>query len=298
MRFDEFLPRAVAVLVFSLSACTDAPSPVTPPDSSTTDAPAQDVPVTPEDVVTLSDVASDVARDVAPVDVTAPRDAGMDAARDGATGCAGNAPSCVAGTPGGTCNDVVLQGVCEGGRWACPSGTIPIEQCACAGRPPGPSCACVAGGWRCDAGVADATNACAGVVLGGACSPEGQTCGGPCTNPCQFCNIFRCAGGRWGRVEVPPLPPDMCRDAGADTGTGVADAGRLNCDPRTVACNALPPPCPGGGQVREVRGGCWGDCVLYDRCQPIACNPDNPASQCPTNTVCFRTTRMCGLPVL
>ena len=183
MRLDGLVPRAVAVMVLSLSACTDAPSPVTPPDSSTTDA-TTDVPVTPEDVAT-------------------PRDAGMDAPSDGATGCTGAPPSCVAGTPGGTCNDVVLQGVCEGGRWACPSGTIPIAQCACAGRPPGSSCVCVAGGWRCDAGVgdavmaADATNTCAGVVEGGACATEGQTCGGPCTNPCQFCNLFRC-GARAG----------------------------------------------------------------------------------------------------
>jgi len=139
----------------------------------------------------------------------------------------------------------------------------------------------------------DAAASCAGAVEGGSCAAEGTFCGGPCTDPCMFCNVLRCVGGRWGRLEVPPLPPDMCRDAGPDA----ADAGGLNCDPRTAACGSLPPPCMGGGEVREVRGGCWGDCVVYDRCRPIACDPAM-TGQCPTNTVCFRTTRLCGLPVM
>ena len=138
--------------------------------------------------------------------------------------------------------------------------------------------------------AADAS--CAGAVAGEACAAEGTFCGGPCTNPCAFCNVLRCAGGRWGRIEVPPLPPDMCRDAGPDA----ADAGGLNCDPRTAACDSLPPPCMGGGEGREVRGACWGECVVYDRCRPIPCDPAM-TGQCPTNTVCFRTTRQCGLPV-
>lgn len=140
--------------------------------------------------------------------------------------------------------------------------------------------------------AADAS--CAGAVAEGPCAAEGSFCGGPCTNPCAFCNVLRCVGGRWGRIEVPPLPPDMCRDAGADA--DVADAGGLNCDPRTVACDSLPPPCMGGGEVREVRGACWGECVVYDRCRPIPCDPAM-TGVCPSNTVCFRTTRLCGLPV-
>jgi hypothetical protein len=140
--------------------------------------------------------------------------------------------------------------------------------------------------------AADAS--CAGAVAGGSCGVEGSFCGGPCTDPCSFCNVVRCVSGRWARLEVPPLPPDMCRDAGADA--DVADGGGLNCDPRTAACDSLPPPCMGGGEVREVRGACWGACVVYDRCRPIPCDPAMP-SQCPTNTVCFRTTRLCGLPV-
>lgn len=140
---------------------------------------------------------------------------------------------------------------------------------------------------------ADAT--CSGAVAGAPCAPDGASCGGPCTDPCMFCNVLRCVSGRWERLEVPPLPPDMCRDAGVDAADGSAEG--LNCDPRAALCDVLPPPCMGGGEVREVRGGCWGDCVVYTRCRPIACDPDM-TGQCPTNTVCFRTTRQCGLPVM
>lgn len=141
---------------------------------------------------------------------------------------------------------------------------------------------------------------CAGAVAGGSCAMEGSFCGGPCTNPCQFCNVLRCAGGRWERLEAPPLPLDMCRDAGPDASDAAADAsdaGGIECNPRAAACDALPPPCMGGGEVREVRGGCWGECVVYTRCRPIPCDPAM-TGQCPTNTVCFRTTRLCGLPVM
>jgi hypothetical protein len=141
--------------------------------------------------------------------------------------------------------------------------------------------------------VADAS-VCATATEGGACTTEGSFCGGPCTNPCQFCNILRCMSSRWSRIEVPPLPPSMCRDAGTD----VVDVTMgINCDPRTVSCDALPPPCPGGGEVRQASA-CWGACVLFDRCNPITCDPDATTLQCPNNTVCFRTTRRCGLPVM
>jgi hypothetical protein len=66
-------------------------------------------------------------------------------------------------------------------------------------------------------GGADAGSSCAGVTEGAACAVDGQSCGGPCSDPCQFCNIFRCSGGRWTRLEVFPMP---CVDS------GTADAGR------------------------------------------------------------------------
>lgn len=61
----------------------------------------------------------------------------------------------------------------------------------------------------------DAGESCSSVVEGAACSMEGQRCGGPCTDPCRFCNIFHCASGRWNRMEIFPRP---CDDG------GIADA--------------------------------------------------------------------------
>jgi hypothetical protein len=51
--------------------------------------------------------------------------------------------------------------------------------------------------------------------VGTACSPEGLSCGGPCSDPCQFCNIIRCEKGKWQRLEAHPDP--SCRDAGTPT---------------------------------------------------------------------------------
>jgi len=49
-------------------------------------------------------------------------------------------------------------------------------------------------------------------AIGTPCAPEGQSCGGPCSDPCSFCNLVSCQGGVWTAVEVTPLP---CVDAGA-----------------------------------------------------------------------------------
>jgi hypothetical protein len=59
---------------------------------------------------------------------------------------------------------------------------------------------------------ADGGSSCATAVEGAACSMEGQSCGGPCSDPCQFCNIFRCSSGRWTRLEIFPMP---CNDGGS-----------------------------------------------------------------------------------
>jgi len=58
----------------------------------------------------------------------------------------------------------------------------------------------------------DGGSSCASAVEGASCSMEGQSCGGPCSDPCQFCNILRCSGGRWTRLEIFPRP---CDDGGA-----------------------------------------------------------------------------------
>lgn len=71
----------------------------------------------------------------------------------------------------------------------------------------------------------DAGESCASAVEGAACSMEGQRCGGPCTDPCRFCNIFHCTSGRWTRMEIFPRP---CEDGGtADGSVETADARML-----------------------------------------------------------------------
>jgi hypothetical protein len=87
-----------------------------------------------------------------------------------------------------------------------------------------------------------------------------------------------------------PLPPECCFfvDAGVDGGTTGVD-----CNPYHVACDALPAPCP-SGEVRSVNGLCWGECVAWDACAPIPCDPSEPSYQCPQNTTCWGTTHECG----
>ena len=68
---------------------------------------------------------------------------------------------------------------------------------------------------------------CANIQEGQPCAMEGEQCGGPCSDPCQFCNVWRCSQRRWSRLEVFPLP---CRDGGPtmdgyerDAPTGLTD---------------------------------------------------------------------------
>lgn len=188
----------------------DATSDVTITDA-TADAPRVDV---------ATDAVTDVSTDVTP----------LDAPSIDASGCVGSAPSCVAGTPGGTCGDALTVATCVSGAWRCADGMIFVSQCGCAGRPPGSGCTCTPSGWSCDAG------------------------------------------------------------------TDAPDAAALDCNPAHVACDSRPPVCTGGGEVPSVSGACWGPCVLYTRCAPIPCDPD-VAAGCPTNLVCYRTSRTCGPPL-
>jgi hypothetical protein len=48
---------------------------------------------------------------------------------------------------------------------------------------------------------------------GTACELEGQSCGGPCTDVCSFCNVAVCEGGVWTRLEVFPAPCFDCGEA-------------------------------------------------------------------------------------
>ncbi|MBK7827603.1 hypothetical protein [Nannocystis sp.] len=45
---------------------------------------------------------------------------------------------------------------------------------------------------------------------GAPCDAEGLTCGGPCEDPCSFCNVIRCEGGKWAQLEVFPADCPDC----------------------------------------------------------------------------------------
>jgi hypothetical protein len=53
-------------------------------------------------------------------------------------------------------------------------------------------------------------------AIGTHCSTEGMTCSEGCTDACSFCNVIRCQGGTWQKLEVFPDP--SCRDGGLEAG--------------------------------------------------------------------------------
>ena len=63
-----------------------------------------------------------------------------------------------------------------------------------------------------DAAMSDANLDCSAptVADGMPCQVDGQTCGGPCNDPCSFCNVLVCDNGTWGRIEVVPAPCFAC----------------------------------------------------------------------------------------
>lgn len=69
-------------------------------------------------------------------------------------------------------------------------------------------------------------------------------------------------------------------------------AGVANCDQHQARCDAPPPACP-PGRAPSIVGGCWGPCVPFEYCAPIACDPISPRTNCPQGTVCSITSRTC-----
>src|SRR5262245_35113679 len=82
-----------------------------------------------------------------------------------------------------------------------------------AGGTPGTGGVLASGGTSVDAGVDAATDGCTNAVDGAPCDDEGASCGGPCTDPCSFCNIVTCQLGTWQHMEVFPAP---CFDCGTE----------------------------------------------------------------------------------
>ena len=79
-------------------------------------------------------------------------------------------------------------------------------------------------------------------------------------------------------------------DAVTGTDAGRTPPGSINCDERSVACDAPPPSCP-TGEVAEVGGGCWTSrCVPIDTC--YCTGPD----MCPNRSIytCHMFRMRCG----
>ena len=80
-----------------------------------------------------------------------------------------------------------------------------------------------------DASTGDAGGECATAVEAGTCATAGAFCGGPCTDPCSFCNVLRCESGRWMRLEAFPDPTCAM--------TFPCDTAGLRCDRGTEFCS-------------------------------------------------------------
>lgn len=117
-----------------------------------------------------------------------------------------------------------------------------------------------------DAGItSDSGLVCpSSITEGAACSTEGQSCGGPCTDECSFCNIFRCEGGEWTRLEVFPAPCFACGDEG------------LRCRQDTQYCEVL----VGGAPPGFESFSCNSDLNTCDGPPTCDCLALSPASTC------------------
>ncbi|MCA9611829.1 MAG: hypothetical protein H6721_11950 [Sandaracinus sp.] len=108
---------------------------------------------------------------------------------------------------------------------------------------------CGRDGGRPDAGVGDDAGATcpSSIEIDTPCSSEGLTCGGPCTDACQFCNLAVCDGGVWTQLEAFPAPCFDCGDEGERciqeteycevfTGGVAPGATTYTCQPTPTAC--------------------------------------------------------------
>ena len=115
-----------------------------------------------------------------------------------------------------------------------------------------------------DAAV-DAADVCDTAVEGDACDVEGESCGGPCTDECSFCNIISCREGTWQRFEVFPVPCFSCGDdlrcvvGETYCAHGVSDVAG---EPDMYRCVDTPPDCAGDADCA-----CIATSVAYDMCE-------------------------------
>ena len=84
--------------------------------------------------------------------------------------------------------------------------------------------------------------------------------------------------------------PAAAQDGGQDLSDAETPGGEdpspglYDCNPDHVLCDGIEPECIRAGTVPSVVDGCWGNCVEFTSCQPIACADDS--SHCPSQAYC------------
>jgi hypothetical protein len=152
------------------------------------------------------------------------------AASGGVGGGSGGAAGGSAGAGGGASGGA--GGAASGGVGGAASGGVGGGAAGAAGG---------AGG----AGGSVGGSTCATAVSGATCTSEGLTCGGSCTDMCQFCNLLRCVSGHWQQLESAPAPCFSCGDGKCQTLSQyckTTEGGPVGSTPSHV-CVAIPTAC-------------------------------------------------------
>jgi hypothetical protein len=125
-----------------------------------------------------------------------------------------------------------------------------------------------------------------GSAIGKPCSPNGMVCNAGCPDPCQFCNVLSCEGGKWTPVENFPDP--NCKK---DAGVKPLDSSPT-CPPQ--------PPCNwcGGSEKKDAQG-----CTVGYTCanginpcqtQPCFGSPCPAGQACDSTGLCWPAPFACG----
>jgi hypothetical protein len=121
----------------------------------------------------------------------------------------------------------------------------------------------VGGASAADAGSDGASDPCASAMVGSACESEGAACGGPCIDPCSFCNITTCQLGTWQRMEAFPAPCFACGNLRCIAGTTYCVVSPSDQDdvPSEYSCEPMPTAC-----TDEPTCACVSEQVTVDDC--------------------------------
>ncbi|MCE7891527.1 MAG: hypothetical protein DYH12_17820, partial [Sorangiineae bacterium PRO1] len=147
-------------------------------------------------------------------------------------------------------------------------------------------------------------------AVGTACSEEGKYCGGEGCNPCEFCNVLYCSGGKWEQQESFPDP--NCGDSGSKVcgglagvlcaddewcdlpdGCGYPDAQGV-CKPRPQGCTA---DCPGvcGCDGKFYCNACGANAAGADVSDDKSCmsGDGGVGTSCSSDTECVAGLKCC-----